>query len=233
MTMCKQDIAPILLLSVIGPILIGSSEASAEGAKTAVESLIKAEAEAIRSRAELVAAEAKMVKATGETAKRRAQTRQILEECRDKALDNDLKTAETFYQRREVREKYREPRSRKRLNPERLMILAKMRVPQRPTSSSFSSLDGKVRWPAVLRRDQFEHLREQVEKALAQRTAGNSGVGSDCYRDMSRATDQLQALLKAHIREMSQMEYIHAKNLIKSLAYEAHFPPEDTLLAVH
>ena len=48
-----------------------------------------------------------------------------------------------------------------------------------------------------------------------------------------RTAQQMQALLKARIREMSQMEYVHAKKLIRSLSYEAEFSPTEALLAAY
>ncbi|HID76215.1 MAG TPA: hypothetical protein EYP56_09500 [Planctomycetaceae bacterium] len=197
--------------------------------KTAVEALIRAGAEGTKAQATLIQAQASMVNALSQSRKMAADTRKTIEECRGLSLENDLKTAKTFYDKRAKRAEYRLAHARPRPTPEVIARLSSWGKPKRLNEVAYRPVSQRkgdnLPWPAPLLRPDFEDLRLQLDIAFGQRSASNCGVGSPVHCEVRRLASQLQQALKGKIREMSPTEYIVAKRFLQAVVYETRFAP--------
>ena len=227
--MCRAVNTRVIGMIAASLFVAVSSATANDQSKSIQEGLVRANAEGMKAQATVVQAQAEMVNALGQARKAAAESRKMLEECRGLAIENGVKAAKAFYEKRTEREQYMAKHVRRRPTAEDLMRYSQARRPQRlnqggllPVSLSPTTT---IPWPATLRAPEFDPYRVQVEAAFEQRSPTNSGVGSELYRQVHQLTTRMRAELKARIGEMSAMEYISAKRFLESVAYEAQFSP--------
>ena len=148
-----------------------------------------------KAQAALINAQATGVQAVATARATNAKTLGALQQVRGLALDNDLKAAKTFYEKRKLHDGYRALDSRSRPTQEDLARYAAQRVArtprQRPPDAS--------QWPLVLRGAEYLELRVRA-------AAGDQG-----------AVAALRAELRADIRQMSPAEYMAARRFLEGL----------------
>lgn len=227
--MCRALTTRVIGMIAASLFVVVSTAAANEPSQSIQEGLIRANAEGMKAQASVVQAQAGMVSAIAQARKSAAESRKTLEECRGLAIDNDVKAAKAFFEKRTEREQYMAKHVRRRPTAEDLMRYSQARRPKRlsqggllPVSLSPTTT---IPWPATLRAPEFDSYRVQVEAAFEQRSPANSGVGSGLYREVHQLTTRMRDELKARIGEMSAMEYISAKRFLESVAYEARFSP--------
>lgn len=191
---------------------------------TAAEGMMRARADGVRAEAAYITAGAQMVTAVSQAGKTAAETRKTHEEYRSLAMDNAVKVATTYYERRMVREAYRANHARVRPTAEDIDRYARSGLTKRLGQISLVSYgNSRLLWPAALMMPEFDDCRTQVEDQFAQQSLRNSGVGSELYREVNALTSRMQSELKTFIRQLSPMEYMAAKRYLESLAYETRF----------
>ena len=206
---------------------LGTADAASVGSSgPRVGGLAGAEGELRRATADLLRAQAALAEAMAQARKLHAETLKMLEERRSMALDNDAKQAETFYNKRRMREQYLAEHARTRPSRESIVRRSNATKPQRPAGCHVDSVAGTIYWPETLCGDEFEPYRTRLEALFAGRTLEDAGPGSDFYRQVQNLTGQMGTALKGLIRQMSPGEYMGAKRFIEGLAYESRFLPE-------
>ncbi|WP_437223809.1 hypothetical protein SH661x_003364 [Planctomicrobium sp. SH661] len=101
--------------------------------------------------------------------------------------------------------------------------MAARAAPHRLSSEQFDRQNNVITWPGVLRATVFDEDRYEIDKLFSQRTAGNSGAGSDNCAAIEKATDKMMKAVSADINNLDVDQFITAKHFIGSLAYEARF----------
>jgi hypothetical protein len=115
-----------------------------------------------------------------------------------------------------------------------IVALNRSRMPKRLSADQFDAEQGSLRWPAVLRRPQFEELRSELDGLFVERALYpyDAGQGSRNLHDVEHLTREFRRRLQAIIHELSGDEFITGNRFLKSLAYEARFgsgsKPEET-----
>lgn len=191
---------------------------------TAAEGMVRARAEGIKAEAAYITAGAQMVTAVAQAGKTAAEARMAHEKYRSLAMDNTVKVATTYYERRMARETYLANHVRSRPTAEDVGRYARSGLTKRLGQISLVSYgNSRLLWPAALMEPEFDDHRTQVEDQFARQSLRNSGVGSELYREVNDLTSRMQSELKASIRRMSPTEYMAAKRYLESLAYETRF----------
>ena len=194
-------------------------------------SAMRGKAEIGRAAAAMVSAQAALVKAMSEAGLDRAKAIQTLEQTRTVALDNNLKAATNFYEKRKLYDAYHALQAvRERPTREDLIRYSKEASPERPGDSQLSR--GTIHWPDALQREEFLVQRLQLDVLFAKRTEANSGQGSDVCREVQSLAKRMRDDLKDMVQRMSPAEYLAARKFINALAYEAQFPPDVQGVAV-
>ncbi len=215
--------------TILATVLMMSSSASglaaAPNGETPVGSYLRGCAEMSKAGAAWVAAQASVIKARADADATRATARQTMEQTRTVAIDNDLKAATTFYEKRKLNEAYRMVSAQERPTKEDLIRYSKASTPERPTNYQVDPVRGVVHWPEVFQRDEFLAQRVELDYLFAQRSARRSGLGSENCHEVKEKTEGMHEVLRSIIGEMSPAEYLAARKFVEALAYEAQFAP--------
>jgi hypothetical protein len=176
------------------------------------------------AQAKILTARAGWITAVANANSTDAKTLQTLQQLRSLVLDNNLKAAKTFYDKRKLCEDYRKLNPCKRPTQESMGRYSQASVPKRPVQFELASAPGRIYWPDVLLNEEFTDGRIQVESLFAQRKTVASGPGNSVSGEVQTAAAQMREQLQSKIRQMSPEEYLAARRFLESLAYEARFP---------
>ena len=165
-----------------------------------------------------------------------AKTLETLQQVRGLTLDNNLKTAKTFYEKRKLNDGYQGLNTQKRPTQEDAIRYGKAMLPGRPASYELEPARGRIYWPEVLLDEEFADCRIRLNGLFAQRKAAPSfpsvgheaappnGRGSNVSRQVQTAAVQMRQQLRSKIRGMTPTEYMAARKFLEKLAHEARFP---------
>lgn len=143
------------------------------------------------------------------------------EEGRSKAIENNQKFVQTYFEIRKINREQREAEIGPRATVQELAAWAKEAAPKRLDGSQYEPALGRVFWPAVLQSPQFTAYRADIDHAMSTREPGNSGLGSENFRNVKVAVESMQETLKANVDLIPPAEYVQAKKFLTSLQWEA------------
>jgi len=209
-------------------LLAGAHQAEAAhpyARETALSSYLRGHADLVKSAAAMVQARAAVVKAQGEANLANAKALESLQKTRSLALDNDMKAAAMFYEKRSLYESYQAlQKTRERPTIEDCVRYSKMDAPERPAGSELEPQRGTIQWPPVLKHETFLEQRAQLDCLFAQRSRAEGTATTEVYGQVQTLAGQMRSDLKEMIDQMPPVEYLEAKKFIDKLAYEAQFP---------
>lgn len=139
------------------------------------------------------------------------------EDARRYALENRLKATQTYFEMRRYNAEARRAARSTPLSMEQYVRLARQQAPSRLSVSQLDPFTGKVSWPVVLQRPEYDELRSNIDTLFSVRASG--AVLS--YGEIDKACEQFLEVLKRDLETFDQNDYILAKNFIQSLAYES------------
>ena len=188
---------------------------------------IAARAQAIEAQALVLNAKATVIAAIANARATDAKTLETIEQVRSLSLDNSLKKAKTYYDKRALHKDYRAANKQDQSYGKR--------VNRSATTTAFDQSDkyqqapvreGRVYWPSVLEKDEFAEQRTKLDDLFT--TWHDSAYGCDVYQQVKDVTEEMQVELRSMIREMSPTEYLEARKFIDSLADESQSPKRPT-----
>jgi hypothetical protein len=145
-------------------------------------------------------------------------------------IDNQKLRTETYFAMRRMNASYRAEMEAQHPHPTSDQIAAfnKARDPGRLTKEQFDPVTAVLNWPPTLREPEFADLRGTLENLFAERLGDptHAGLGTQNYRAIVRAVDDMNELLHKKIREIHPDEFIAAHKFLTGLGYEARFAPE-------
>jgi hypothetical protein len=209
------------------------ADAASNSKKSREEELATAYSTSVRADVELAKAQAAWVQTLYTARKMHAETLKTLQQVRAQHLDNQVKTAETFYTKRDRREQYRAKQQRVRPDLETYVRVCSASRPQRLLKYQLDPDRGIIHWPALLQRPEFDELREQLDALFAPGSTESASPSGDLPHKVDRASREMREKLQTMVRDVNQMEYAAAKKFIKGLAYEARYAPQLGSVAVN
>jgi hypothetical protein len=120
---------------------------------------------------------------------------------------------------REAREAERGPKRTR----EDWIRYAQAGKPQRLSPSELDSVEGKLSWPILLRKEKYAKDRAIVDKAFANR-ATTGTISPEDYKAVQKATESISSMMKENIRNVSSIDYITAQRFLKNLSFESRKP---------
>jgi hypothetical protein len=178
----------------------------------------------------ILSGQGRYMQGAGEYNRNSAEALKTTEQARALALENARTRLKTYFELKDVNEKYRSSRAPLPISKEKLDEWNRDDQPERLTRREYNSDTGRVQWPSCLMTAAFDDYRMEVDALFARRTASEYGVSSDFYRNVHQDTAKMQAILKAYLRSeerfFTDQEYIVAKNFLDSLAHEARLAPD-------
>lgn len=201
--------------------LYGQAEIGYAGA-----SIISSRGDVIRAQADMVKAQAEMIKAQAAAAESYAKVQETMQKTRALALDNDVKTAKTFFDKRKLNEEYKTLHQPTRVDSEQLARYSRAMAPKPLETYQIERARGILYWPAVFNREQFVEHREAIDQLFKYRKPNDIGPDSDFYQQVHESVETLRAELKGVIGDLSPSQYVAARRFLDGLAKEADNPPE-------
>ena len=136
------------------------------------------------------------------------------EQARQMSYENDLRYAETFWEKRRLNAAQRAANARPPVTMDDIVRISEARRPAPPEPQYFDPGLGVVRWPAALTDEQFAAERAALEASFA----GGQPLAVGQVRQL---TDTMLKGLKARIGQLPPSEYLAAREFLTSLAFQA------------
>ena len=150
-----------------------------------------------------------------------SQAARNYQEAISRGLDNRLKAQQTYFEMRKYNREYRAAERGPRPTAEQMARFARDRAPDRLAASELDPVTGRIFWPEILEEDAFRDQRERLDDLFALRARYRGQIGSEQYLELRHTVKSMDAELKANIAKYPPTDYVKAKNIIESLAYEA------------
>lgn len=145
---------------------------------------------------------------------------QNYETARSQALDNQLKSTDTFFENRRIAKNARDAERGPGLSREALYRIAKDGAPKRLSAGEFDSVTGEIVFPLVLQDPVFADSNKELQKLFKQRAEGGA-LGLKALQQIDKTTKQVRTELASRIRMYPSAAYLQAQNFLRSLAFEA------------
>lgn len=158
-----------------------------------------------------------MIQAQGAYNQMTAMAATQMEEAKKLALDNKLKAAQTNYQLQKINAQQRAEQER---------YAASLRAPAPPvkiprlSASQLDPVTGEINWPPILRADDFQPQRGQLDSLYALRSSNPSAVS---FTQASALTNAMREKLDAQITKFATSDFFSARHFLESLAYETRY----------
>jgi hypothetical protein len=147
-------------------------------------------------------------------------------------IENQKLRESTYFDMRRLNASYRAETHGTVATPEQLIAFSRARLPERLTTDQLAVESGQIKWPQVLLRDEFAPERAALEYLFAERATRpySTGLGTQNYREVRRVTDDMHDLLRSLLDVITPDEFIVGNRFLNSVAFEARFEPDTTLV---
>jgi hypothetical protein len=163
-----------------------------------------------------------VVRAQGEYNYNTAQAGISYEEARSKYLDNQKKWSQNYFQMKEEQQRLavQQRLINKQTNEERAAALAaRPPVSHGLGPNSLDPLTGRITWPEVLLRRDFEASRTQIDHLFELRAKTSQGAGTS--EKIHSSVQEMLSLLRKEIEKIPANQYIAAHKFLNALDYMA------------
>jgi hypothetical protein len=137
------------------------------------------------------------------------------------SLENRMLRTEVYFTRKEMAKEFAERYAEKPRDAEEVKRLAKLAAPKRLTAEQFDPLTTELHWPHVLRRSEYNAVREKIDSLMSLRTPDDSGDGSPSHTKIRQLAEVMRMLLKENMDSVTPQQYADARAFLVSLEYEA------------
>ncbi len=147
-------------------------------------------------------------------------------------IDNQKKREETYFEMRRMNASYRAETRRPTPSMEKLISFSNSRMPARLSAEQWDPAKAEIRWPKILTREEFAAQREALDSLFAERVKQpySTGLGTENYREVRIVTDGMHDMLRTLIGEITPDEFIVGNKFLNSLAYEARFDSDMSIV---
>jgi|694.fasta_scaffold19701_4 hypothetical protein len=137
------------------------------------------------------------------------------------SLENQALRTEVYFARKEIAKQYSLKYAEKPRNPEEVKRLAKLTAPKRLSPEQYDPLTAKLQWPHVLRRSEYDAVRQKIDTLMSLRTPEDSGDGSPSHTKIRQCADLMKLLLKENMDTVTPQQFANALAFLVSLEVEA------------
>ena len=169
----------------------------------------------------LLRGQAALVAANGEASYYNSMAARNYEDAYRQSLENRRLKTEVYFTRKEMAKEYQLKYAEKPRDIEDAKRLAKLAAPARLTEDQFDPFTAQLNWPHVLRRSEYDAVRNKIDSLMQRRTPDDSGDGSPSHTKIRQMTDVMKLLLKENMDLVTPQQYANAKAFLVSLEYEA------------
>lgn len=145
------------------------------------------------------------------------------QQAQSAAIDNDVKYAQAYFNRKQTRDAYM---ADKRANRSRATEAAFRQAPAPPKRLASNELDpvsGELYWPVALSGNDFAPLEEQLGTIFAARAQSPASFGPQQSKDARKLIGELRTLLNGKANELPSQQWVEAEGFLRRLEQEARF----------
>lgn len=144
-----------------------------------------------------------------------------VEDARSKYIDNQMKATQGYIDRQRMLQSYQSSLRKPPPTAEQLYRLAQQGLPSALSASQLDPVTGDIKWPVVLRDEQFDSYRESTQNFFHEAVANPHTFSYGSYNQLQQGSSDCLALLKSRIKEFRPNDFIEAKKFVDSLTYAA------------
>jgi hypothetical protein len=165
---------------------------------------------------------AHVVRAAGEATLMRSEALKNIEDARARNLENRLRAAEVYHQRKRVWEA-RQAAKRKKRRPPATYAFRHNRSsgPQPLSRSQLDPVTGRIQWPVLLQRSEFQTERQALERMFKVWAAQDGVLRPEQLSQVQELGKKLKERIHLMIRAVSSQQYVDASRFLKGLMFEA------------
>lgn len=167
---------------------------------------------------------ASVISAQGSANLQNSEAVKNMQQAQSMALDNDLKSTNTYFEMKRVNKAYKDSVREKPLSTDQLYRIAQEGAPKRPGPSQLDPLTGEITWPMVLRDPRYVDQQKEIQELFASRAEVRGNIGYPMFQKIQTVCTDLLAALQNNLPEYKPGDYMQAKTFVQGLAYEAKFP---------
>lgn len=190
------------------------------------ESYLKGQADVGKAQAAIVVAQANVISTTAQTGAVVAKAQDDMQKVVSMSLDNDLKAAKAYFEKKRMYAQYRTEQVGKGKRT------APATQPRRASDYQVSSVSGRIAWPPVFQQEAFAEERGEIDRLFTLRRQQASGLGSNFCRQVKAATADMREDLKELVDDLTPAEYLSARRFLDHVALEAEMTPRAEGVAV-
>jgi len=163
---------------------------------------------------------ADVVRSSGAANLMNSEAAQGYEEARSMEMDNQVKYAETYYEKREIHDQYQDKHRQETQEYLYRRAQKQTEVP-RLSPAELDPVTGQLTWPPVLHDSPFDPYREELDKKFSQREISLGAIGWSGYNEIRESINSMASLLKERIRQYPSADYVDARDFLTRLENEA------------
>jgi hypothetical protein len=161
---------------------------------------------------------ASVISARGDAALSGSAAAVNLTQAEKQQIQNRSAATNTYFDMRATNRAAREAERGPSLSMEQMAKIAHDAVPKPLNNQQINPVTGELNWPGPLQVDAFAKDRSEIEKLMA----NQAYYGSLSYADQMKVKGTVNAMfrvMKDHIKEIPQNDYIAARMFLNSLLY--------------
>lgn len=141
-----------------------------------------------------------------------------LEQARRLAMENNKRAAEIYFEKRDLNKQQRADKL-KPVSQEKIIEMAREKLPDRLTPQQFRPTEGEITWPGLLQEPKYAEERTRIE-ALVREMAFDGKLDSKGRAAARQWTQTIVDKLRADVHFVTPMDYVEARKFLISLDYE-------------
>jgi hypothetical protein len=145
------------------------------------------------------------------------------EQAQSAALDNDVKYAQAYFDRRQIRDAYMADRRNRRSQTTEAAFRQEPAPAQRLTSAELDPVTGELFWPAGLSGPAFQQVEAQLGEVFAARAKSPASFGPEQSRQVRALIGELRQALRAQVNQIPSQQWVEAEGFLRRLDQEARF----------
>jgi hypothetical protein len=216
-------LVPSMVVLVVWASASSASAINPYATESPTGTILRGNAEFIKAQGALVTAQASVISSTAATNAAVAKAVDDLEKVRAMAMDNDLKAAKAYYDRKKMYADFQAQHAGQRGKND--VARRSKATTDRASVYEVDPLRGRIFWPSVLKREEFADARAQMDALFAERKARPAGLGSNFCRQAKVLTGEMREQLRDMVDDISPSEYVTARKFLDTLSFEAQMPP--------
>lgn len=185
--------------------------------------MLRGTADIAKAQAAMITAQASVIANVASTNAAVGKAADDMERVRAMAMDNDLKAAKAFYDRRKMYVDYQTQHAAQRAKKD--VARRSKATTERASVYEVDPLRGRIYWPSALKREEFTDARAQMDTLFAERKVRQAGLGSNFCRQAKMLTGEMRDQLRELVDDLSPAEYLAARKFLDTLSFEAQMAP--------